>query len=324
MATQAQKVRLAFFLLICSGVLAFFFIVLAGNALFQEEHRYYIEFEATSIGGITAGTDVKFLGITIGQVKNTSISNDNVNTIVVDISVDPNRAGSAIRTDTRATISSIGLTAGKHIELEGGTQAAALLPPGSRIEVSDSFLADITERATELADQVKRVLDNVELITKQENRIHFARLLETSVLLLDQTNQILNENRAPMHSALKDLARVSASLAKTTGTMQVTMDTLHAMLTGSKIQDTVTDIQIVAHQLRQQMEGPVPQLVGDLNKTINTVDQTFTHVDRTVVQSRDNILGVLQELEESLQNLRETTEIIREDPSVLIRGRADE
>ena len=324
MATQAQKVHLALFLLICSSILLFFFVILFGATFFEERHWYYIEFESKSIGGITSGTHVKFQGITIGRVEKTSISKNNVNTIVIDISIDPNKAGSAIRTDTKATISSVGLTAGKHIELEGGTQTSPLLPPDSRIEVSDTFFSAIEERATLLATQVEHVLDNVLLLTKQENRIHFSRLLETSVLLFNQSNQILEENRAPMRSALKDLARIAASLAQTTATMQATMDTLHTMLIGSKIQNTITDIEVVTHQLRQQLEGPVPELVGNLNNTISTVNQTFTHVDRTVVQSRDNILNALQELEESLLNIRETTEIIRADPSVLIRGRAEE
>jgi hypothetical protein len=118
---------------------------------------------------------------------------------------------------------------------------------------------------------------------------------------------------------------MSHGLADATTHLQAIADSLHHLLTGEKLENTVTDLQIATHRMRQQMDGPLPELVANLNVMVTHMDNTFTHLDQTVSASRGNILRAMQDLEEALQNIRETTEIIRDNPAVLIRGggRAD-
>ena len=89
--------------------------------------------------------------------------------------------------------------------------------------------------------------------------------------------------------------------------------------------DTVIGIYQWERQIRQTVEGPLPELVANLVSLTENADRTFVHADQTLLQSRSNIINATQDLEEAMQNFREMTELVRDNPALLIRGgsRAD-
>lgn len=323
MATKAQKIRLAVFLLASGGILVFLLAVIAGLRLLEERVHYFIEFESTSLSGLSRGAPVNYFGRAIGQVAEITIPEEAINTIVVDISLKPDLAY-VIRTDTRATVYTHPLSGQKHIELLGGSQEAAPLPPQSRIRASDTFFADIERRTDRLFVQLEELLENMRILTKQENRIQVARLLEEGALLAENANLLIEQNRQAAGQIVRDMAAVSSSLARTTASLQTTADTLARVVTSSGFRRSVEDIEASAAMMRQQLAGPVPALITRADHMMGTIDTTFIHIDRTVLQSRTDLLQSLQDLQEALQNIRDATELIREDPSILIRGRGGE
>ena len=322
MATRAQKIRLALFFVVASSVLAAFLIVVAGSHLFKHRDQYFIEFTGTSVHGLTPGAQVKYQGISVGQVRDMYISPRDVNTVVVSIALDPRKISTAIRTDTRASLFHMGITGLKYIELVAGTQGAQLLPPGSTIRTAEGFLGNIEQRAEVLTGKVESALDNIALLTRRENSARLSQMLSATGSLAESAGQLLEENRAPLRQTLQNLASMTGSLARASATLHATMDSLHQILTDGEVRRTVANLEVVAHHTRAQVEKPLPDLVANLNAMAANIDKTFTHIDLTVVQSRKNLLDALQELEETLQNVREATELVREDPSVLIRGRS--
>ena len=127
MATRAQQIRLGIFFLVSLSVLALFFIVVAGSHLLHQRDTYYIE-SNSPVSGLNKGADVKYLGFSIGRVEDIAIAQDNLATVIVEISVERRLAENAIRTDTQARMASLGLTGLKYIELFGGSDDAPVLP----------------------------------------------------------------------------------------------------------------------------------------------------------------------------------------------------
>ena len=84
MATRAQKVRLAIFLVFATSVLGGFLLIVAGAQLLRQRITYYIQFEE-SVGGLTAGDPVKYQGITVGRVEDTRVSENEIGNIIVEI-----------------------------------------------------------------------------------------------------------------------------------------------------------------------------------------------------------------------------------------------
>ena len=133
-------------------------------------------------------------------------------------------------------------------------------------------------------------------------------------------NTLVQDNRLAVDETANNIAVTTRSLSQASATLAVTTDSLHNLLVGATLQQTVADLHVTMHQLRQQMDGPFPLLVARMDTMVTNIDRTFVGIDQTVGASRQNLLRAMQDLEETLQNVRETTELIRDNPSVLIRG----
>jgi len=323
MATRAQKVRLAFFLLFSTVVLVAFLVVVAGSHLLRERDTYYIEFD-DSVGGLMSGDLVKYQGITVGRVEHTSISPQKLGTVVVEVSLDRSKVPNAIRQDTRARLYTQGLTGLKYVELVAGTRDAPVLEPGGTIETGETFLSNIDERAQVLTEKFERLVDNLSQLTGPDNSAKLNRVLGASGGFMANADSALADNRVYVDESMRNMALMSRSLAASAASLEATMDSLQSMLTSPGTHSMVADLQVATRQVRLQLEGPLPQLLANLNKMAGNIDTTVTHIDRTVLQSRKNILAAMQNLEETLLNVRQATELVREDPSVLIRGRSED
>ena len=301
MATRAQKIRLALFFVMSSSVLALFFIVVAGSHLLHQRDSYNIEFTDVAVSGLYKGASVKYLGFNVGRVEGIYISPEDLTKVVVAISVERQKAENAIRTDTEARMASLGITGLKYIELFGGSNGAKELLPGSNITASETFFSNIQERAG-------------------ENQRVFTDLLRNTGDLMATANTLVQDNRLAVDETANNIAVTTRSLSQARATLAVTTDSLHNLLVGATLQQTVADLHVTMHQLRQQMDGPFPILVARMDTMVTNIDRTFVGIDQTVGASRQNLLRAMQDLEETLQNVRETTELIRDNPSVLIRG----
>lgn len=321
MATRAQQIRLGIFFLVSLAVLALFFIVVAGRHLLSQRDTYYIE-SNSPVSGLNKGAAVKYLGFNIGRVEDIAIAEDHLATVVVEISVERRRAAHAIRTDTKARIASLGITGLKYIELFGGSDDAAILPPGSTLAADETFFGSMQERAEALSAKVEQTIDNLNALLSRENQRVFTEALHNASELLATANALVADNRSALDETAANMVATSRSVAHASATLATTVDSLNALLLDAKLQQTVDDLQVTIHRLRQQMDGPVPRLVARMDTVIGHIDRTFVGIDQTVGASRQNLLRAMQELEETLQNIREATELVRENPAVLIRGRS--
>ena len=320
MATRAQQIRLGIFFLVSLAVLALFFSVVAGSHLLSQRDTYYIEFTDMPISGLNKGASVKYLGLSIGRIEDISIAPDDLATVVVEISIDKEQAENAIRTDTQARMASLGITGLKYIELFGGSDDAQVLSPGATIAASETFFSTLQERAEVLSSKIEQSVDKLNALLSSENQRVFTETLNNAGSLLTTANALVQDNRSAFDETAANMVVTSRSLVQASATLAATTDSLHALLVGAKLQQTVDDMQVTMHKLRQQMDGPIPLLVAKIDTVVSNIDRTFVGIDQTVGASRQNLLRTMQDLEETLQNIRETTEIIRENPAVLIRG----
>lgn len=320
MATRAQKIRLALFFIASSALLMLFFIVVAGSHLLRKRDSFYIEFTGVAVSGLNKGAAVKYLGFNVGRIEDIAISPDDLAKVVVEISVERRKTQNAIRTDTEARMASLGITGLKYIELFGGSNRAAILTPGSSIAASETFFSNLQERAEILSSKIEQSIDRLNALLSSENQRIFTDMLRNAGDLMYTANELVQENRESVDETAVNIAITTRSLANASATMAVSADSLHALLVGAKLQQTVSDVQLTMQRLREHMDGPFPLLVARIDTMVRSIDRTFVGIDQTVGASRQNLLRAMQDLEETLQNVREATELIRDNPSVLIRG----
>lgn len=322
MATRAQRVRLALFLLFSVSVLGGFLLVVAGSQLLLQRLTYYIEFDE-SVGGLTAGDPVKYQGITVGRVEDTRVSAEKIDVVVVEISLEARKVPNLIRADTQARLYSQGVTGLKYIELSSGSPDAPLLEPGAVLPARATFMSNMEERAEALMARIEGLLTNLTEMTAERNQRRLGRMIEAGSELMENTNDLLTDRRGDLDSTVTNLARVTGHLEATTASMRATMDSIRVLTSADETRAALRDLSRAIGVLREHLEGPVPELLASLNQMTGKIDATVTHVDRTVLQSRKNILDAMQSLEETLLNVRQATELIRENPAVLLRGRTD-
>ena len=319
MASRVQKVRLGLFLLISTSVLVIFLVIVTGVQVLKPRDQYFIEF-ASSVGGLTKGNQVKYLGNTVGRVEDTSIDEDDIGTVVVEISLDRSKVTNLIRIDTRAELQSQGVVGFKHIELFAGSQDAEILPPGSRIPSSSTRLANLGESAQVLAEKLQRLVDNATYLTRRENSERLGLALDQSGQLMTRGNLILADNRESIDAMFSNMASTTQSLARTAAHLEATMDSLHQIVADGHLRGTIENLHLAAKAARTQLEGPIPDLLAHMIQATSNIDTTVTHVDRVVLKGRKDFLDAMASLQETMDNIRQTTEIIRDNPSILIRG----
>jgi phospholipid/cholesterol/gamma-HCH transport system substrate-binding protein len=160
------------------GALVLGALVIAGVAIFllgRQEHiwerkiGYELHFARTN--GLQTGAPVSLSGMPIGSVEQLRFSSEpGENDIVVRVAVDAD-AASRIRTETRATIRTLGLLGDKYIELVPGTDPAAdAIPAGGRIptvnptdyealvgQSGGDIVANVVEVTTALKDVLQTI-----------------------------------------------------------------------------------------------------------------------------------------------------------------------
>jgi phospholipid/cholesterol/gamma-HCH transport system substrate-binding protein len=323
MATRAQKVRLAIFLVFAASVLGGFLLIVAGAQLLRQRITYYVQFEE-SVGGLVSGDPVKYQGITVGRVEDTRVSASDISNIIVEISLEARKVPNVIRQNTEVYLYGQGVTGFKYIELQAGASDAPVLAHGDTLPAKATFLSSLEERTELLTTRIEALLLNLTEMTGSENQRKMGRMITAGTELMESTNALVSDNKSDLDTIVSNLAAVTGNLAATTGSMQGLMDSLHSLAASEDTRGTLRDLRLTTAAVRLQLEGPLPTLIHSLNRMAGRIDTTALHIDRTVLQGRKDILDAMEHLEETMLNVQETTELIRENPEILIRGRADQ
>lgn len=136
-------------------------------------------------------SQVKYLGIPVGSVRELHINPYNFNEIIVTVAIDPDIP---IREDVEANLIAIGITGIKIIELTAGTQRARNLEPGSYIQPGKSVTDEFVQRAVVITEKIESVLDNMLEFTEDDTRMHIVSFIEEAHTTILKINRMLDEN----------------------------------------------------------------------------------------------------------------------------------
>ncbi len=318
MVTAAQRIRLGIFLAVAATLLVITLGVVAGSKLLERRDQYSIRYRDISVGGLETGADVKYSGIRVGRVDDIRIDPADVTTVIVDISV---RERTPIKEDSEASIVTMGITGMKAIEIGGGTQESPMLPPGSEIRAGVSAFDAISGRAEIVAEKVEQVLNNLIHLTGDENRNHFVEALTNGARLMASLDTLLVQNRSSLESSLDNLAVLTDEFAQTTRSFRNVVAAIDSVVTSPSFYGTVDNLAVVSKDLS---EADLKGLTNELTEAARQANLTFTRADLTMLKSREDILQSLESLREGMEYFNEFARLISENPSLILRGRAQE
>lgn len=200
METRANYVLIgAFALAGFLGLLGF----LLWFAQYELDRQFaYYDVRFSSVSGLSRASEVRFAGLPVGQVVDVRLSPDSDGTVLVRLEVS---GDTPVRTDSIATIESMGVTGVSYVGISAGDPQAPLLRNDEtvpEIESGRSVLQTLTEDAPQIVDEALTVLERISEILNEENQQKVQSILDN----LEQSSSELSE-------ALTDFADVSQTIA---------------------------------------------------------------------------------------------------------------
>jgi phospholipid/cholesterol/gamma-HCH transport system substrate-binding protein len=222
------------------------------NNLFVRKNTYFIRFE--SVGGLDRGNPVQLNGVTVGRVEEVVLPEAIEEKLLrVEVSID-RRYGRRVRTDSIASIKTLGLLGDKYVEITSGSPEAPLILSGGEIPAAvstdmDRLLAtsgDLMENVVAVSISLRSILTRVE---RGEGLL--------GALLLDTEES--QETRASLQSLVRSLDALAQGIERGDGTLG---RLLHDDSLARDLESSVTRLDSILEQV-ENGEGALGVLISD-------------------------------------------------------------
>jgi len=293
MISRDQKIRLGGFLIIGFAVISTIIILLLGTRFTNRMDTYRIVFKDTSVIGVQVNSAVLFRGIRIGRIDSIEIDRNNINDIIIYISV--NR-GTPIKADHEAVFVLVGITGLRQIEIRGGTDESPFLKSGDTIIAGRTFLENVSERSDGLIYRVEQLLHNITAITNTTNQARFDDILKN-------IDSILSDSREPLIDSINNINTITNELNNISITLAESLSNII-----SNIETITTDLANI------DLNG----MLSQLNETTKKASNLIENLDSLIDNNTPEIIATINELKETVENLNVFSGRIARDPSLLL------
>jgi phospholipid/cholesterol/gamma-HCH transport system substrate-binding protein len=130
--------------------------------IFRTGYEYRAVFK--SVAGLNKGDEVRYGGLPVGNVTRMDIDPADPTRIIIGFRV---KKGTPIRTDTKASITQVGLLGAPYLHLDPGSRYAGVMTPGSTLPtVENPSFQDAMRRLAEFFDRTDTLLRGAERFAK--------------------------------------------------------------------------------------------------------------------------------------------------------------
>ncbi|PIR31835.1 MAG: hypothetical protein COV36_06680, partial [Alphaproteobacteria bacterium CG11_big_fil_rev_8_21_14_0_20_44_7] len=169
METRAKYTTVGLFIILSTIAIIFFAFWLSGNSKSENNITYTIFFQE-SVTGLTEGGFVKYRGVSVGNIDEISIYEENADLIKVVINVEPE---TPITQNTEARLKFLGITGIAYIELFGEAKGKEIVEKDNEgnlvIKSKTSELAKLFESTPDLIDNVNEITTRANLLLSVNN-----------------------------------------------------------------------------------------------------------------------------------------------------------
>ncbi len=299
METRANYVLIgAFALAGFLGMLGFFLWF----AQFQLDQQFdYYDVRFTSVSGLSRASDVRFAGLPVGQVVSVQLSPDQDGTVLVRLEV---AGDTPVRTDSVATIETMGVTGVSFVGISAGNASSPLLEADGdvpEIEAGRSVLQTLSEDAPKVVEEAVKVMQELGDLLSGENQQKVQRILDNLADASDDIAKTLSE-----FSGIGDTVKVvSADITAFTNQLEPvitsvkgTLDTLDETLTSvtgltGRVETSLDEADATLKSGRGALDAAQAYITGDLAALTSDLSTTSREVrdqtDVLVSDARDMI-----------------------------------
>lgn len=275
---------------------------------FREQVSYYDIYFSGSVTGLTPGSTVRYNGVPVGRVG--EIKLDPVDPSKVRVTAEL-QGGTAVKSDTVASLELQGLAGGSFINLTGGTPEAPALTrqPGERYPVIASRKSGLQQVVTSAPEVL-------------------ARLLEVTNQLADVLNE---QNRKAIADTLQNMRQVSGAAAAHSADIDSALTEGAETLRG--LHASLNSANAILKALKDMIapEGQMQATLRSVTETSRRFADLAQRVDKLVADNEaplhDFTRGGLTQLQALVEQTRllvaqlgQVANSIERDPSRLLYG----
>jgi phospholipid/cholesterol/gamma-HCH transport system substrate-binding protein len=318
----STEAKVGAFVLLCMSVLGVTVYYL-GNAEWGRHltpYKTYLRYA----GGVEAGSEVLFGGISVGKVTAVRAWDRDPTQIEIRFEV---KDDTPVNAKCVAKLGSVSLMSSPALSITTGSQDAPRLKAGAAIASLETVsMDDMTRKLSGLADtaqglitevradlndisgRAETLLANLSDVTGPTNREQIAGILQ-------QVNALIAK-QSPKIDQIADqvllLTEDTDSAVKKVGPL---LD--HADATMGTLNSTVANVNTTIDQLRDPMRDDILQL----HATLQQAESLMASVDGLVKGNQNNIQETIENLRVATENLDQLTDQIKQNPWSLVRIR---
>jgi phospholipid/cholesterol/gamma-HCH transport system substrate-binding protein len=253
MISRAQKIRLGLFITAAFFTITLAVAVLSFDRVFNTRDIYYIAYSNQSLSGLDIGSQVKYLGIPVGAVRDMHINPNNITEIIVTIAVN---SDAPIHEDMRADIISMGITGIKTIEIRAGMGSGNILEPGSYIQPGKSVTDEFIEKAEVITHKIDLVLDNMLALTQDDNRDRVLSFIDEAHSTIVKINRMIDNNQERMERTVTNVDSLTTELNRMVASAHALLNQTEAIVTRNrgKVAETLDELQVTIRYLNNTVQ----------------------------------------------------------------------
>jgi len=282
----------------------FYFVSTAQFGRSRTPYRMYLKYA----GGLAAGTDVLFGGITVGKV--TAVQPDTTDPTRIEIKLEVKK-DTPVNAKSVAKLGSVSLMSAPVVSITTGTndaprlQAGAIIPSQETISMDDmerevaalaqsaqTLLASVQTDVNNITADARQVLANVNDVTGETNRKHVAAILANTDAVIAKAQPRIDQITANVQTLTENANRVTEKLGPTVDNANGTITVLRDR--------TQTDLI-------------------ELQKTLVEARSLIDNLQVVVRTNQQNIEYTMENIRMATDHLNDLTESLNERPWSLIR-----
>jgi phospholipid/cholesterol/gamma-HCH transport system substrate-binding protein len=229
--------------------------------------------EFTSVAGLSLGDDVRYGGLPVGTITSLQLAPNDPTRLLVKFRV---KRSTPVKTDTRATITQLGLLGEPYLNLQPGSRDAPVLPAGSLVpsentlNVQDALsrLAGFLDRADTLLKLVERASHGGQLERLDRTLVRIESLVETTTRgseqvfgqmdrasarltgVLDRTERLISAVDTTFRAAGPGLSSTQREASAALRELRVLLaDTRDALQQGGGLEELVRNLSVTSENM---------------------------------------------------------------------------
>lgn len=318
METRLNYAAVGLFVILLGSLwIAFSIWLLFGN-LNVNYDRYHV-YMTESVSGLVEDASVTYLGVPVGSVEDIGLRPGHPSQVRLVLRV---RTDTPVKTDTTATLRAQGVTGLYYVELQGGSEEAALLKRASDAEVPviesvPSMLARLEFVATDMLDDINGVLERLTSLLSEDNVDSIASTLDN----VEELSAAVADNRTRIDGAIRDASESMADLRKLTGRLAKRADQVDRTIAdfstaAGRMAEISEDFPAVMSDVKA-MAADLREASRELNRVVSTGSPGVAQFSTTTVT---DINQLVYEMRTTLDSLKRVGRRLERQPNALIFG----